>query len=52
MRRRFDERFVRSWRLYLSGSVAAFRTGSLELFQVVFARHGAALPWTRDDLYA
>jgi cyclopropane-fatty-acyl-phospholipid synthase len=52
VRRRFDERFERSWRLYLAGSVAAFRTGSLELFQVLFARHGAKLPLTRDDVYA
>ena len=34
----FDERFVRTWRLYLAGSVAAFRTGTLQLFQVIFAR--------------
>jgi cyclopropane-fatty-acyl-phospholipid synthase len=45
----FDEGFVRAWRLYLAGSLAAFRTGSLQLFQVVFARHGAnEVPWTRD----
>jgi cyclopropane-fatty-acyl-phospholipid synthase len=44
--------FARAWRLYLAGSVAAFRTGSLQLFQVVFA--GARSPfvvWTREDLY-
>jgi cyclopropane-fatty-acyl-phospholipid synthase len=50
--RRFDERFARSWRLYLAGSIAAFRTGSLQLFQVLFARSRSdRLPWTRDDLY-
>jgi cyclopropane-fatty-acyl-phospholipid synthase len=44
----FDERFRRAWRLYLAGSQAAFATGWLELFQVVFARPGdEALPWTR-----
>jgi cyclopropane-fatty-acyl-phospholipid synthase len=50
--RLFDARFVRMWRLYLTGSIAAFRTGSLQLFQVLFAR-GASndLPWTRADLY-
>jgi cyclopropane-fatty-acyl-phospholipid synthase len=44
----FDERFVRAWDLYLAGSQAAFATGSLQLFQVVFAR-GASnrIPWTR-----
>ena len=34
----FDQRFVRMWRLYLAGSIAAFEGGSLQLFQVVFAR--------------
>ncbi|NNE04624.1 MAG: class I SAM-dependent methyltransferase [Xanthomonadales bacterium] len=36
VRQETDERFVRTWRLYLSGSVAAFRTGDLQLFQVLF----------------
>ncbi len=49
----FDERFVRMWRLYLAGSVSAFETGSLQLFQVVFARGTVnELPITRDHLYA
>lgn len=38
VRRMFDERFVRMWRLYLCGSQAGFETGGLQLFQVVFAR--------------
>jgi cyclopropane-fatty-acyl-phospholipid synthase len=50
--RRFGEPFVRIWRLYLAGSIAAFHTGSLQLFQVVFARgRSNAVPWTRADLY-
>jgi len=52
VRQRFDERFVRMWRLYLSGSITAFRTGSLQLFQLLLARpRGDALPWTRADIY-
>ncbi|MGA7800505.1 MAG: cyclopropane-fatty-acyl-phospholipid synthase family protein [Gammaproteobacteria bacterium] len=48
----FDEEFVRTWRLYLAGSLAAFINGDLQLFQVVFARSGSArVPWTRDYLY-
>ena len=44
----FDENFVRAWRLYLAGSQAAFTTGSMQLFQVVFARGASnAIPWTR-----
>ncbi len=49
----FDERFVRMWRLYLTGSIAGFTTGSLQLFQVLFARPGfEGHPWTRQWLYA
>jgi cyclopropane-fatty-acyl-phospholipid synthase len=48
----FDRAFVRAWRLYLAGSVAAFRTGSLQLFQVVFARaRDNDLLWSRAHLY-
>lgn len=48
----FDDRFRRSWELYLAGSEASFRTGWLQLFQVVFAPTGSnAVPWTRDALY-
>jgi cyclopropane-fatty-acyl-phospholipid synthase len=44
----FDEPFVRGWELYLAGSEAAFSTGSLQLFQVLFARGASnAVPWTR-----
>jgi cyclopropane-fatty-acyl-phospholipid synthase len=44
----FDETFVRAWRLYLAGSHAAFATGTMQLFQVVFARGtSSAIPWTR-----
>jgi cyclopropane-fatty-acyl-phospholipid synthase len=49
----FDEPFLRTWRLYLSGSQAAFAAGSLQLFQVVFARGGDnQIPLTRTSLYS
>jgi cyclopropane-fatty-acyl-phospholipid synthase len=48
----FGPEFVRAWRLYLAGSIAAFRTGALQLFQIVFARRGChQIPWTRAHLY-
>jgi cyclopropane-fatty-acyl-phospholipid synthase len=50
VRQMFDEAFVRAWRLYLAGSEAAFSTGSMQLFQVVFAPGASnAMPWTRRD---
>jgi cyclopropane-fatty-acyl-phospholipid synthase len=49
---RFDERFVRAWRLYLSGSIAAFQAGSLQLFQVLFQRAGSnRVAMSRRHLY-
>jgi cyclopropane-fatty-acyl-phospholipid synthase len=49
----YDERFVRMWRMYLAGSVAAFQFGSLQLFQVLFARPTRnCLPLTRAHKYA
>lgn len=48
----FDENFVRTWRLYLAGSAAAFTTGTLQLFQVVFApRENNDIPLTREYMY-
>ena len=48
----YDEDFVRAWEMYLAGSIAAFRAGALQLFQVVFT-HGTnnELPQSRADLY-
>lgn len=48
----FGPEFVRMWRLYLAGSIAGFRVGTLQLFQVLFAgRQRRELPWTRAHLY-
>jgi cyclopropane-fatty-acyl-phospholipid synthase len=48
----FDEKFVRMWRLYLAGSAAAFTTGTLQLFQVLFATsRNNNVAMTRDHLY-
>jgi len=52
VRAMFDERFVRAWRLYLAGSLAAFRTGELQLYQMLFTRDTSNdVPWTRAYLY-
>lgn len=49
----FDESFIRAWRLYLSGCVANFSIGTLQLFQVVFSRPACnQVPWTRSHLLA
>jgi cyclopropane-fatty-acyl-phospholipid synthase len=52
VRKMFDEKFERMWRLYLAGSIAGFTTGTLQLFQVVFApKQNNDVPWTREHLY-
>lgn len=46
------EAFVRMWRFYLAGSIASFRAGTTQLFQVTFARPRLnELPATRAHLY-
>lgn len=53
VREMFDETFLRAWRLYLSGCIANFRLGDLQLYQVVFSRAGNnRIPWTRHHLTA
>ncbi len=51
VRAMFDEEFVRMWRLYLAGSLTAFKSGGMQLFQVSFARAGHYAPLTRQYLY-
>jgi cyclopropane-fatty-acyl-phospholipid synthase len=46
------EEFYRAWELYLAGSEAAFSTGWMQLFQVVFAPNGSPPPFlTRTAIY-
>lgn len=48
----YGEEFVRAWRLYLAGSSSGFRTGTLQLYQVLFAPPGNnAVPSTRQYQY-
>lgn len=52
VKKQYSAHFARMWRLYLAGSIAAFRTGTLQLFQVVFAgRECKTIPWNRSYLY-
>ena len=48
----YDETFARMWRLYLAGSSAAFETGTMQLYQVVFApQDNHSVPLTRAHQY-
>lgn len=53
VRATYGDPFRRAWELYLAGSEAAFATGWLQLFQVVFAPlESRPHFWTRAELYA
>lgn len=50
VRAEHGDQFQCAWELYLAGSQAAFATGWMQLFQVVFAPRESAPPsWTRSD---
>ena len=52
IRAAYGDDFSRAWALYLAGSEAAFRTGWMQLFQVVFAPRESAPPFlTRAAIY-
>jgi cyclopropane-fatty-acyl-phospholipid synthase len=53
VRAEYGASFQRAWELYLAGSQAAFATGWMQLFQIVFVPLQAAPPyWTRAEMYA
>jgi cyclopropane-fatty-acyl-phospholipid synthase len=47
----YDERFCRMWDFYLAGSEAAFRSGSMMVFQIQLAKKIGAVPLTRDYMF-
>lgn len=51
IREKFDERFVRMWRLYLRGFSASFREATLEVHQILVSRGSPRdLSLTREDV--
>jgi cyclopropane-fatty-acyl-phospholipid synthase len=52
VRQVYGDEFQRAWELYLAGSQAAFATGWMQLFQILFIPRGSSPPsWTRSDPY-
>ena len=50
--KKFDERFIRMWRMYLCSCAASFNNGVIDLHQIVFTKGvNNHLPLTRDYLY-
>jgi len=52
VRQTYGDRFARAWELYLAGSQAAFASGWMQLFQVLFAPQESGPPfWSRAEIY-
>lgn len=52
IRKMFDEELVRTWRMFLYGSSAAFRWGNIRLYQILFTNGiNNGFPLTREHLY-
>ena len=52
VRRRYNDTFVRAWRLYLAGCAAAFRASTIQLYQILFTQPRCnRVPLTRAWMY-
>ncbi len=53
IRKMYDDKFVRMWRMFLNGSAAGFRYGTTRLYQIVFTKGlNNSLPLTRKHIYS
>jgi cyclopropane-fatty-acyl-phospholipid synthase len=53
VRQTYGDEFARAWELYLAGSQAAFASGWMQLFQVLFTPRETAPPfWARAEVYS
>ena len=53
IKQKFDDRFIRMWSLYLLGSAAYFRTGYLDINQLILSKGvNNQLPITFEHLYS
>jgi len=51
VRQTYGDTFARAWELYLAGSQAAFASGWMQLFQIVFIPQESVPPfWTRQEI--
>ena len=52
IRKMYDEKFIRMWRLYLHGSSSSFKHGGNNLYQIIFTNGiNDSLPLTREHIY-
>ena len=52
VRKMFDEKFIRMWRMYLYSCAASFNNGVIDLHQILFVKGvNNNLPMTREYMY-
>ena len=52
VRQTYGDQFARAWELYLAGSQAAFASGWMQLFQILFTPRESVPPfWARAEVY-
>ncbi|KOA20402.1 cyclopropane-fatty-acyl-phospholipid synthase [Clostridium homopropionicum DSM 5847] len=53
VREKYDERFIKMWRLYLNSCAASFCASGLDIHQIIFSKGiNNKLPMTRNYLYS
>jgi len=53
VREKYDERFIKMWRLYLNSCAASFHASGLDIHQIIFSKGiNNKLPMTRNYLYS
>lgn len=52
VKKKYDNEFIRMWRLYLNGCAASFNSGNIDIHQFLFTKDvNNNLPWTREYIY-
>lgn len=52
IRKSYDDKFIRMWRLYLNACAASFNCGNIDIHQFLFSKCiNNDIPWTREYLY-
>ncbi|WP_313413336.1 cyclopropane-fatty-acyl-phospholipid synthase family protein [Sedimentibacter sp.] len=52
VKKKYDDKFIRMWRLYLNGCAASFNSGNIDIHQFLFTKGvNNNLPWTREYIY-
>lgn len=52
IKKSYDDKFIRMWRLYLNACAASFNSGNIDIHQFLFSKCiNNEIPWTREYLY-